>query len=135
MKEAMEAVIDRANEKSDGYEPYDKTHAISGFQYKIDLPRIHDADPDLDRYNEAFDDAIACQFFGKRPPRDVELLHLYGKGFDVGSTRRKVYDNYMRMAKKAKRVPKESQAVLEEIKKELRTYIWECILLQMHIQY
>ena len=59
MKEAMEAVIDRANEKSDGYEPYDKTHAISGFQYKIDLPRIHDADPDLDRYNEAFDDAIA----------------------------------------------------------------------------
>ena len=53
---------------------------------------------------------------------------MYGNTFKLGSTRRKVFQNGVRRAVKAGRIPKESLAVMEEIRKELHTYIWETSL-------
>eukprot|EP00973_Karenia_brevis_P051764 7190965-Karenia_brevis.AAC.1 len=39
----------------------DKFQAISGLDFKRHLPKIEDTDPDLDRYDLAFDSAIACR--------------------------------------------------------------------------
>eukprot|EP00973_Karenia_brevis_P019879 2726613-Karenia_brevis.AAC.1 len=42
----------------------DKFQAIAGLDFKRNLPRIEDTDPDLDRYDLAFDSAISCHSFG-----------------------------------------------------------------------
>eukprot|EP00973_Karenia_brevis_P079848 11080052-Karenia_brevis.AAC.1 len=89
------------------------------------MPKIEDTDPDLDRYDLAFDSAIACHSFGSRKIRDIDKLYVYGQGFKDGSTGRRVFDNYIRRVNRAKRLPAEALTILAEIRVELRTYIWE----------
>eukprot|EP00973_Karenia_brevis_P067362 9369675-Karenia_brevis.AAC.1 len=74
----------------------DKFQTIAGLDFKRNLPKIEDTDPDLDRYTLAFDSAIACHSFGTRKIREIDKLHVYGQGFKEGSTRRRVFDNYIR---------------------------------------
>jgi hypothetical protein len=103
----------------------EKLQAITSLEFKRSPPTIQDTDPDLNKYDMLFENCITCYAFGGRKIRDVDKLFMYGNGFDEGSTRRKVYDNVMRAAVRAGRVPEDSLAVLVEVKKELRTYIWE----------
>ena len=56
---------------------------------------------------------------------------MYASGFEEGSTRRKVYENALRRAAREGRIPEEAREVLSEIRKELRTYIWETPMQQM----
>ena len=63
--------------------------------------------------------------------RGIDRLHVYGNGFKEGSTRRKVFDNYIRKATRGKRLPVDADNVLEEIQAELRTLIWETSLQKM----
>ena len=65
----------------------EKLQAISGLDFKSNLPHISDSDPDMDRYDLEFETAVACYAFGGRAVREVDKLHLYGKGFLDGSTR------------------------------------------------
>ena len=59
--------------------------------------------------------------------RDIDRLFLYEDGFPVGSTRRKVYQNCIRKAKRLNRLPAEAVEVMKEVRKELRTFIWETL--------
>jgi hypothetical protein len=56
---------------------------------------------------------------------------MYASGFKEGSTRRKVYENAVRRATKKGRIPEEAKEVFNEIRKELRTYIWETSMQKM----
>ena len=103
----------------------EKLQAITSLEFKRPPPTIQDTDPDLDKYDMLFENAVTCYAFGGRKVRDVDKLYLYGNGFKEGSTRRKVFDNALRAAIRDGKIPEESVAVLEEVKKELRTYIWE----------
>ena len=129
---AMEKVVGTFAELQALKEPDDpaiyrseKLQAITSLEFKRTPPTIRDDDPDLDRYDQEFDTAVACYAFGGRKVREVDKLHLYGNGFKEGSTRRKVFDNSLRRATRLNRIPVDAKAVLEEIRKELRTYIWE----------
>jgi hypothetical protein len=75
----------------------------SGLDFKRRPPTIRDEDPDLDRYDRAFDNMVACYSFGTRKFREVDKLHMYSEGFKEGSTRREVYDNALRRAGREKR--------------------------------
>jgi hypothetical protein len=93
--------------------------------FKREKPMIADADPDLDSHDLKFDSMIACYSVGTKKPRDIDKLYMYASGFKDGTTRRKVYDNAFRRAMRSNRIPGEAAAVLVEIRKDLRTYIWE----------
>eukprot|EP00973_Karenia_brevis_P034489 4756632-Karenia_brevis.AAC.1 len=135
-KEAMKTTVDEfrgmqrtaARDEEDDHDKgggSDKFQAISGLDFKRNLPKIEDTDPDLDRYDLAFDSAIACHSFGSKKIRDIDKLHVYGQGFKEGSTRRRVFENYIRRANREERLPAQAVAVLVEVRAELRTYIWE----------
>ncbi len=139
-KESLEAVVDKfaelhkkKDDDDDGEPVYrsDKVQAISGLEFKRDPPKIRDDDPDLDKYDLAFDNAVACYAFGGRTVRDIDKLHMYGNGFKDGSTRRKVFENCLRAANAAGRLPKEAKELMAEIRKTLRTYIWETAMQKM----
>ena len=74
---------------------------------------------------------IACCSIGSRKRRDVDILHFYSECFKEGSTRRKVYDNVLRRAIRAKRMPQEAKEILAEIRMELRNYIWKTSMQKM----
>eukprot|EP00973_Karenia_brevis_P042369 5864788-Karenia_brevis.AAC.1 len=69
-KEAMKTTVDefrgmqRTAAKEEDDDPdkgggSDNFQAIAGLDFKRNLPNIEDTDPDLDRYDLAFDSAIA----------------------------------------------------------------------------
>ena len=132
---AMDSVVDRFTEFHDrtGSEDYtsDKFQAISGLEFKRSPPTIRDDDPDLDRHDREFDNLVACYSFGSRRPREVDKLHMYATSSKEGSTRRMVYENALRRAIREGRIPAEAKEVLAEIRKELRTYIWETPMQKM----
>ena len=75
---------------------------------------------------------MACYQFGGKKARPIDVLYMYGNGFPNGSTRARVFHNHMRRAsktdpvtKKPPRLPEEAAQVLNEIRNDLRTYIWE----------
>ena len=103
----------------------EKVQSISNLDFKRACPTIRDDDLDLDKYDHDFDIAISCNEFGGRKVRDISRLHVYGNGFQEGSTHRKVYENCLRRATKQDRIPGDAKEVLEEIRKELRTFLWE----------
>ena len=103
----------------------DTYHSIASLDFKVPTPTIRDDDADLDRYDADFENCMACYSFGNRQVREVDKLYAYALGFREGSTRRRVFDNYIRQVTRKKRLPAEAAAVLTEVQKELRTYIYE----------
>ena len=109
----------------------DKLQAVSGFDLKRSPPSLRDDDPDMDRFTDAFEDAIACYQYGGRTMRDIDKLHLFGNSFPAGSTRRLVYDNFLRSKKREGRLPQDAGQVYVELIAMLKTYIWETELQKM----
>ena len=140
-RDAMSTVVERMDRQprwsdqegadDDGLYRSDRLQAIMGLDVKMNLPKIKDDDADLDRHDNAFDDAIICYQFGGRKIRDIDVLLLYGESFPEGTTRSQVFKNYLRKAKRAKRIPQEAAKVKAEVREELRTYIWETALQRM----
>ena len=127
-QQAMGKVVEKFTESvgKDGTTHSGKRRGgLSGLELKHVLPTIFDDDANLDSHNTQFFDTIACYSFGEDAPRDIDVLHLYGKTFPVGSTRRQVYENAMRRERRNKRIPEHSKKVLDELVVELETYIWE----------
>ncbi len=109
----------------------EKLQAVVGQDFKKNLPVIQDSDADLDKHDAAFDDAMLCYSYGGRKLRDIIWLLMCEESFPPRSTRHKVYNNWMRRAKRLKRIPEEAAEVMKEIRKELRTFIWETELQKM----
>ena len=68
---------------------------------------------------------IATMSYGGRPPRKIDKLHMYRRGFRDGSVRKGVYEHEMRKAVLAQRDQNEPLEVLAEIQAKLREYLWE----------
>jgi hypothetical protein len=98
---------------------------------KQSQPRIRDDDPDLSKYNMMFDNYVACYEVGRKKISDLTRFAWYAGGFVEGSTRKKVYDNAHRKAVHSGRMPQDAGKLLEEIKNELLTYIWETKMQKM----
>ena len=75
-----------------------------------------------------FETMIETWSIGGKKPRPIDILHMYGKGFPLGSTRHRVFNNHVRIAMRAKRINNEPLAILQEFNDDLRTYIWETVL-------
>ena len=118
-------------EEGDGVFRSEKLQAITALDVKQPLPVIRDDDAALDKHNRDFDDVLQCYEFGGKRLRNIDRLQLYGRTFPAGSTRLKVYDNIIRRARTAKRLPQQAAEVLVEIRQELTTYIWETVLQKM----
>jgi hypothetical protein len=133
MKGVVDGMVDKFSELQDGgrTSPSDKFQALSHLEFKKTIPPILDNDPDLDGHDLKFDTMLSCYAFGGKKPRDIDRLNMYSSGFKEGSTRKKVYDNAVRKAIKDARIPAEAGEVLNEIRIELRTYIWETKLQKM----
>ena len=135
-KDTMSAVIQKMDERpkdEDGSNIYrsEKLQAVMGLDFKKSLPTIQDNDADMDKYDQEFDHAMVCYSYGGRKMRDIDRLFMYEDGFPVGSTRRKVYQNSIRKAKRLNRLPEEAVEIMKEVRKELRTFIWETVLQKM----
>ncbi len=140
-RDAMSTIVERMDRQprwsdqegadDDSLYRSDRLQAIMGLDVKMNLPKIKDDDADLDRHDNAFDDAIICYQFGGRKIRDIDVLLLYGESFPEGTTRSHVFENYLRKAKRAKRIPQEAAKVKAAVREELRTYIWETALQRM----
>ncbi len=85
---------------------HDKFHAISQSEFRDSRPTISDDDPNIEDYDMLFETMIETWSIGKRKPRPIDILHMYGKGFPHGSTRHRVYKNHVRIAMKARRINK-----------------------------
>ena len=121
----MEKVVDKLNttkEADDG--TTDKFQAVEGHGRKRQWPTIEDDDPDLDRYNRAFDGMVAVISSGSKRPRPIDILHWYRDGFKPGSIRGRAHDNAYRRAETKGRLPHEAKQVLDEIRKRLTHCVW-----------
>ena len=130
MTKVAELQATRSSEEREDYTT-DRFQSISSVDFKRKPPMIEDNDPDIERHDRAFDNMIACYSLGRTKLREIDKLHMYASGFKEGSTRRKVYDNIVRKATRKNRIPGEAKEVLAEIRKELRTYIWETSMQKM----
>ena len=138
IKDVMDGMMEKMSElhgsrDSDGLtrSPQDRFQAISHLDFKASVPTIRDDDPDLDGHDRKFDTMIESYAYGGRKPRDVDRLYTYASGFKEGSTRKQVYDNAIRRAVRKCRIPQEAGEILEEIREELRTFIWETRMQKM----
>ena len=131
MDNAVSKIGEVLSKKDDDDTGNDKFQAITGLDYKREPPKIRDDDPDLDKLDLAFDTMVACYSVGRKKLREVDKLHMYGASFAEGTTRRKVYDNALRRATNRDRIPGDAKELLVEIRKELRTYIWETPMQKM----
>lgn len=128
---SMKTLVDDLSEQNKGrtegaeVDFTEKVQPISNLDFQRACPTIRDDDLDLDKYHHDFDITISCNEFGGRKVRDISRLHVYGNGFSDGSTRRKALENCFRRAQKNGRIPGEAKEVLAEIRKELRTFLWE----------
>ena len=85
------------------------------------IPKIKDADPDMDKHDKAFDFLIDCYFYGNKVWRDIDIFNMYSKSFPPGSTRAKIFDNVRREAMAEGRLPGEAKEVLQKLRKTLST--------------
>eukprot|EP00973_Karenia_brevis_P051607 7166357-Karenia_brevis.AAC.1 len=69
----------RDDDDPDSGKGSDRFQSIAGLEFKRNLPKIEDTDPDLDRYDFAFDSAISCHSFGSKKIRDIDRLYVYGQ--------------------------------------------------------
>jgi len=109
----------------------DKFLTISGLDARRKPLIIDDLDPDLDSHDLRFENRLACNHFGKDKVGANDKLHMYGNTFKEGGTRAAVFENAIRQAQTDGRLPHEALEVLAEIRKELRTYIWETSMQKM----
>ena len=103
----------------------ERVHAISGLEVKQSLPVIKDTDPDLEKHIREFQSIMDCQAVGRKGVRPYDVLLVFRKTLAPGSTRLKVYETEVRRALKAKRLPGDAKAVLDEILTKLRRVIRE----------
>ena len=68
----------KTSKGSDDADANDRFQAIGIAAFKREPPKIRDEDPDLDRYDMAFDNQIARHAYGRNKPRDIDILHWYG---------------------------------------------------------
>ena len=108
-----------------GEKATDSFYKINDKSFYDTYPTIEDNDPDLDTYDLLFENMIATMSYGGRPPRKIDKLHMYRRGFRDGSVRKGVYEHEMRKAVLAQRDQNEPLEVLAEIQAKLREYLWE----------
>ena len=57
--------------------------------------------------------------------KPANKLSIYGNGFPKGSTRRRVFENYLRRQVTKGRIPTQAEEVMKEVRAELRTFLAE----------
>ena len=122
-KGAIEPIVDKfsTDRGVDEDSRSDRIASLTQLDLKKKIPTIPDSDADLERHNQEFDNLIACAYAGRKAPTAIDKLHLYGQGFQPGTTRRRVYDLCVRRAQMDGRLPQEAKEVAEEIRAELST--------------
>ena len=124
-KESLEAILGAMKDKDE--EQYDKPQSIhqANFDFKRPTPTIRDDDLNLDRYDRDFDIAIQCWEYGGRKMKEITKLYIYGNGFPEGSTRRRVFENYLRKQATLGRIPEKAKEIMVEVRAELRLFLNE----------
>ncbi len=88
------ACMQQKDNSVDG-DTHDRFHAISQSEFRDARPTIADDDPNIEDYAMLFDTMIETWSIGGRKPCPIDILHIYGKGFPLGSTRHRVYKNHV----------------------------------------
>ncbi len=97
-----------------------KLDALTGLEFKQQLPLLKDADTDFDRHWREVQSIVDCHSFGRRGVRPYDVLMILRKSLAPGSVRLRYYDTEMKKARKRGRLPADAAAVLEEIRDKLK---------------
>ena len=81
-------------------EAAERVSAISGLEYKQNLPIIKDLDTNLDKHIREFQSILDCHTLGKKGIRAYDMLTLFRKTLAPGSTRLRVYETEFGKARK-----------------------------------
>ena len=109
-------------------EPVERVGAITGLEYKQNLPVIKDTDTNLERHVREFQSILDCHTVGKKGVRPYAMLSVFRKTLAPGSTRLKVYDTVVNRARKQGRLPEEAKAVFDELLIKLGRTIRETLM-------
>ena len=105
---------------------YARGTSTAGLEFKQSLPVIQDSDLDFDRHLQEFRGIVDCYSLTKQQGvKPYDLLIVFKKTLAIGSTRLKVYETAMAVARKANRLPFQADVVYQEIIDKLRRTLRE----------
>ena len=127
LAKTQDAIVDKllGRKGADDGQQLDKLSALSGLDFKQQLPVLKDQNTDYDKHWREFQSIIDCHAFGRKTVRPYDILTVYKKCLPAGSIRLTHFTTMIDRARKKNRLPHEAKAVLEEIKNRLRTVIYE----------
>ena len=103
----------------------DKLNAITGIDFKQNIPVIKDTDPDWDRHWLAFKSILDCHNFGRKEVRPYDVLILLRKALPTHGPRLRIYTTAVDKARRSGKLPGGAQEVLDELQVRLRRVIRE----------
>ena len=124
LAESLASLTDRLHQTEESYK--DKGSALTGLEFKQQLPIIKDNDFDFEGHLREVQTVLDCHAYGRRGGvRPIDQLTVFRKTLADGSTRRQVFDTMKKIAQDQGRLPYEAKEVYDEIIERLRGTIRE----------
>ena len=81
----------------------ERISVLTGFDFKIELPKLTDNDPAFDEHWARYESLICTNSFNRgKIPKPYDILELYRKCLPVGSVRLKIYETIIKRRQRKK---------------------------------
>ena len=125
MKASVDLLKDLYQQKDEGASKAgeaaktERANALTGIEFKQQIPQLLDSNPDFDGHFRKFTSIIDCHAYQRGSVRPMDVLTVYRRSLPENSVRLKMYETQVARAQRKGRLPHEAAAVMEEIKKKL----------------